>query len=613
MQRICYTTVLVASVFAAGLAPQLSAQDSAAQRHAMATNHLKRVTMEMSARCLEDVHTLEDWQRQRAQRRRELLDMLGLHPLPKRTPLQARLTGTLDRPAYRIEKVVFQSSPGLYVTGNFYLPKDAPHPWPTILYLCGHSPQPFGAKTEYQDRAQWFATHGYAVLVLDTLEFAEVAGPHHGTHNLNLWHWLSLGYTPAGVEVWNAIRALDYLETRPEVDMKRIGLTGISGGGAMTWYTAAVDERIAVAAPSCSTFTYGSQADHWLASGQCDCIYYINTYAWDFPLLGALIAPRPLVILSGRKDSIFPPDGYHAVYQRAKKVYDLYAGGNSERIREVDDDVPHSDSPLLLAEARQWMQRWLRNDLSPVALETQPVRPAEKPADLACLTAPPADAINDRIHDQFVALPRPAMPRSGAAWAKRRGELLAALRAKVFRWFPGEPVPFATQVTRNSGGWGARYADFKEVTIATEDGVRIRAQRFTPKNLAGPVPLLVHVKRAGDSLYSSDFDELLPLLGRASVLVVTPRFTEQSLSAAEYTDLERTAVWTGRTVASLQVWDTLRAIAWAVDEEKVPATQITLFGRGEAGVVALYAALLDERVFAPDQLFLISAPALKRQ
>ena len=112
-----------------------------------------------------------------------------------------------------------------------------------------------------------------------------------------MWHWLSLGYTPAGVEVWNAIRALDYLETRPEVDANRIGLTGISGGGAMTWYTAAVDERIAAAAPVCSTFTWGSQAEHWVARGQCDCIYYLNSYRWDFPIVAALIAPRPLLIL----------------------------------------------------------------------------------------------------------------------------------------------------------------------------------------------------------------------------------------------------------------------------------------------------------------------------
>jgi cephalosporin-C deacetylase-like acetyl esterase len=591
-------TFPLAVAFALGTFLQLPAQESAAQRHAMATNHLKRVTTEMSARCLEDVRTLEDWKRQRDQRRRELMEMLGLQPLPKRTPLRAQITGTLERPAYRVEKLVFQSSPGLYVTGNFYVPRDARRPLPTILYLCGHTPHPQGAKTQFQDRAQWFATHGYPVLVLDTLEFAEVEGPHHGTHNLHYWHWLSLGYTPAGVEVWNAIRALDYLETRPEVDMKRIGLTGISGGGAMTWYTAAVDERIAVAAPSCATFTHGSQAEHWLAYGQCDCIYYINTYAWDFPLVGALIAPRPLIILSGQKDTIFPPDGYHAVFQRAKRVYDLYAGGSSDRIREVDEDVPHSDSPLLLAEARQWMQRWLKNDPAPVPLEEKGALAAEKPEDLACLTAPPADAINDRIHDQFIPLSRASGVRSRGAWEKRRGQLLAELRAKVFDWFPKEAIPFETQVTRNTGGWSARYADFKEATFASEPGVRIRAQRYTPKNSTNALPLLIHVKRPRDSFYSSDFDERLPVLDRASVLVVTPRFTEPTLSTAEYTHIERTAVWSGRTIAAMQVWDTLRAIKWAVEEEKIPATRVMLFGREDAGIVALYAALFDDRVSA---------------
>src|SRR5262245_23445099 len=119
------TPILFAGILCAGLATPLSAQESAAQRHAMATNQMKRVTMEMSARCLEDVRTLDDWKRQRSQRRHELLDMLGLEPLPKRTPLHAQITGTLERSAYRVEKIVFQSSPGLYVGGNFYLPKDS--------------------------------------------------------------------------------------------------------------------------------------------------------------------------------------------------------------------------------------------------------------------------------------------------------------------------------------------------------------------------------------------------------------------------------------------------------------------------------------------------------
>ena len=87
----------------------------------------------------------------------------------------------------------------------------------------------------FQHHGIWFARHGYVCLIIDTIEFGEISGIHHGTHDLGMWYWLSLGYTPAGPEVWNAIRALDYLESRPEVDPRRIALTGISGGGAMTW------------------------------------------------------------------------------------------------------------------------------------------------------------------------------------------------------------------------------------------------------------------------------------------------------------------------------------------------------------------------------------------
>src|ERR1043166_6270509 len=329
------------------------AQETAAQRLEMSTNQLKRLPATMSQSCLNDIRSLDDWKNRRPELRRQLLEMLGLDPMPARTPLKPQITGRIERGAYRIEKIVFQSLPGLYVTGNFYLTKGTSKALPTILYLCGHSAHPLGAKVEYQDRALWFASHGYPCLVLDTMEFGEVAGIHHGTHNLNMWHWLSLGYTPAGVEVWNAIRALDYLETRPEVDRAHLGLTGISGGGAMTWYTAAVDERIAAAAPVCSTITYGSQAAHWIASGQCDCIYYNNSYLMDFPVVGALIAPRPLLIISGQRDIIFPPDGYHEAFRRSKKIYDLYAAGSSDHIREVEDNVGHRDPPFFLREARQ--------------------------------------------------------------------------------------------------------------------------------------------------------------------------------------------------------------------------------------------------------------------
>jgi cephalosporin-C deacetylase-like acetyl esterase len=598
-----------AGVFVLFLARHLMAQETAVQRHEMATNQLKRLAAEMTAGCLNDIRTLDDWEKQRPKLRRQLLDMLGLDPLPKRTPLKAQITGRLERDAYHIEKIVFQSLPGLYVTGNFYVPKGAKTALPTILYLCGHSPHPLGAKFQYQDRAIWFASHGFPCLVLDTHEFGELAGIHHGTHDLNMWHWLSLGYTPAGVEVWNAIRALDYLEKRPEVDAKRIGLTGISGGGAMTWYTAAVDERIVAAAPVCSTFTWGSQAEHWVARGQCDCIYYHNSYRWDFPIVAALIAPRPLLILSGQKDTIFPPDGYHEVFERGRRVYDLYAssGAKSDRIREVDDDVAHSDPPLFLREARQWMQRWLKGDATELALETNSP-PKERAEDLACLKRIPADASNFRIQNQFTPQASLKMPGSRAASERRRADLVSQLKEKVFSWFPDEKVPFESKVSKNTGGWHVRYgyADYKECSFQSEAGVRIRAQLLTPKTNSTDAPILVYLKRPIDSIHSSDVDELLPVMRCYKVLMLNPRLTEVPMSPADYTDVERTAVWVGRTIAAMQVWDTLRAIEWAVNEEKISAPSICIYGKGEMGIVALYAVLFDERV---KQVILNDAPA----
>src|SRR5437867_2464968 len=159
------------------------AQETPARRHEMVIEHLKKTAAAISERCLSDVRSLDEWKRVRPARRNELLYMLGLDPLPRRTPLAARVTGTLTRPDYRIEKVVLQSQPGLYVTGNLYLPAKGSEPRPTILYLTGHTPHPLGAKFYYQDRAAWFAAHGYVSLILDTLEFGEVPGIHHGIHD----------------------------------------------------------------------------------------------------------------------------------------------------------------------------------------------------------------------------------------------------------------------------------------------------------------------------------------------------------------------------------------------------------------------------------------------
>ena len=597
-------------------APSADAQNAATRRHELFIESLKRTASEIESGALADVDSLEDWKAVRPRVRQRFLYMLGLDPLPPRTPLKTRVTGVQKRKEYRIEKIVFQSMPGLYVTGNLYLPKEvageATEPRATILYVCGHSPHPLGAKWSYQDRAVWFAEHGYVCFVLDTLEFGEVAGIHHGLHDLNMWDWLSRGYAPAGVEVWNAMRAIDYLQTRAEVDKARIGITGISGGGAVSWFAAAADERIAVAVPVCATYTFASQAKHWRASGQCDCIYFNNTFMTSFSTVGALIAPRPLMMCSGRKDPDFPPDGYHAAFRQAKRIYDLYSDAKtpSDRIEEVDEAVGHTDSPLFRREARQWMNRWLKGDDTPLEIVPNPSDKPSRPEELACLTSLPRDATNYRIHKSFVPSAPLRVPDTLDRWNDRRGELLRELKDKTFRWFPASEVPFAAKVGRFRGAYAARYADYEDVEIESEPGVPIRVQLLRARDRSKPRPLLLYVKRRGDSIYFLDLDELLPLLGRCDVAIVNPRLTEHPISGAEFADIERTAAWVGRTVAAMQVWDVLRTRRWLTEEKQLKPSSIAIYTKGDMGVVALYAALFEESI---TQVILSDPPVSHRR
>jgi len=587
------------------------AQDNADQRYDQVLSLLKSSAAEITDNSLTDVRTLADWNQVRPQRKREFMYMLGLEPLPKRTPLNAAVTGTLDREAYRVEKVVFQSMPGLYVTGNFYLPKNSDSPLPTILYVCGHSPHPLGAKWNYQDRAQWFAENGYACLVIDTLEFGEVAGIHHGLHNLNMWRWISTGYTPAGVEVWNAMRAIDYLETREEVDPNRIGITGISGGGAMSWYAAAADERIAVSVPVCGTFTFGSQAKNWLADGQCDCIYFNNTYHSDLPAVAALIAPRPLLMCSGIRDSIFPPDGYHEVYHQTKRIYDLHAkeGAESDRIKEVDDNVPHQDSPLLRKETRQWLNRWLKEDMTSLEIVPNPKGKAIDASDLACLTKLPGDATNYGIHDTFIETAELKNYENVSRWTSRRKQLLTELHDKTFRWFPTTKIPFKAVPNGGYGGWADRYAEYKDMQIQTEVGSFIRVQLLKARQREEPIPLLIYVERSSDNLSAVDIDELLPLLGRCDVAIVNTRLTDRTLTSAEFTNIERTAAWVGRTIAAMQTWDIIRVHQWLTEEESLSPSLTVVLAKDEMTVPAIYATLLDDGI---EQVIVRNLPSSHR-
>lgn len=283
--------------------------------------YFERETARLRDDCLADIRTRADWESRRLEYRRQLQEMLGLWPEPPRAELKPVITGQIERDGIVVEKLHFQSLPGLYVTANLYRPASVPRPLPTILYACGHAFMrtngvSLGNKTGYQHHGDWFARHGYVCLLIDTIQLGEIRRP--SPWNLSRRNVVveQPGLFPCGCGGRNCIRALDYLETRPEVDRTRFGMTGRSGGGSYTWTTAALDERIRVAAPVAGITDQLNYVVDGCIEGHCDCMFFVNTYRWDFPLNAALIAPRPLLIVNTDSDTIFPSTAWSGHMRR---------------------------------------------------------------------------------------------------------------------------------------------------------------------------------------------------------------------------------------------------------------------------------------------------------
>lgn len=404
-------------------------------------DYFDRETKRLTARNAAFLENVTDWPAAQAEMRRQLFEMLGLQPLPARSDLKAEITGTIERDGVTVEKIVFQSKPGLYVTANFYRPVKQEGPLPTILYVCGHGGVKidgvsYGNKATYQHHGNWFAKNGYTCLVLDTLQLGEIEGKHHGTHQLGRWWWNSRGYTPAGVEAWNCIRALDYLETRPEVDKTKFGVTGRSGGGAYTLWIAALDERIQVAAPVAGITSMQNHVPDGCIEGHCDCMFMVNTFRWDFPLVTALIAPRPLMILNTDKDNIFPLDGVVDVYQKTRKVYEAMGAG--DKIGFAIYEGPHKDTQPLRVPAFHWFERQFKGiEIGDEIADTRAPKPFQ-PTELKVLAEIPANERNTFIDEYFTkrVLENPVMPETATDWNAEKALLLSRLQSRTFRGWP---------------------------------------------------------------------------------------------------------------------------------------------------------------------------------
>ncbi len=235
-----------------------------------------------------------------------------------------------------------------------------------------------------------------------------------------MWWWNSRGNTPAGAEAWNCIRALDYLETRPEVDKTRMGVTGRSGGGAYSWWLSALDDRIQVACPVAGITDLENYVVDGTVEGHCDCMFMVNTYRWDFPTVAALVAPRPLLICNSDKDSIFPLDGVMRLHEKVRRIYDLY--GATDKLGLIITEGPHRDTQELQLPVFKWFNRFLKDEQPLIEMAAVPMFTGQ---ELKVFESLPTDEITSKCYENFTRLANDADPLNAK-------QAMADLRLKTF-------------------------------------------------------------------------------------------------------------------------------------------------------------------------------------
>ncbi len=519
------------------------------------------------------------------ERRTMWLKSIGLWPLPERTPLEAEVTDTLERDGYVVEKLHFQSIPGAHVAANLYRPRQIDEPLPAVLYLCGHTRGK--VNLTYQQNPRWFGSHGYVALVLDPIQLGECQGMHHGTHREGRWDWYSRGYTPAGTEVWNAMRALDYLETRSDVDADRFGVTGLSGGGVISWELAAADTRIKCASLVCQTGSMSQLICDRGIDGHCDCAHFINYFRWDTANIGALIAPRPLLVAAGADDALWRPYAYRDQVHRIRRVYE--AMGAADNCRLVEDLSFHGYTPKLRRAIFEWFNHHLKGDDTPV---TDDVTDFEEPEENLLVFGGnlPEDDTMGEIDRLLNPPARPIEVRSEEQWRAHQEDALKRLRAVSFRRIP-KPVQPRVRFARDEGG-GNGVISYR-FDIDPGDGFVTRTHLRILVEQKRPMPTLVTCMAEGRTPYGGRGRPGVP--AEFATAIVEPRgVATTSIGEGLQWTVRRGMVICGYTLPERQILDLLGALS--VVRQQSPVRETAVYGEGALAVHAIYAALLDDDV-----------------
>ncbi len=547
-----------------------------------------------------------------------------LRGYPERTPLRPVVVKTLKRDGYRIENVMFESRPNFFVTGNLYVPESGNGPFPAIISPCGHYPLA-RMQPDYQFVYLNLVKAGFVVLAYDPVGQGErrqywnpgtgrtesALGP-TSEHSMPGQLLLLLGENLTAYRVWDGMRAIDYLLTRPEVDKEKIGCAGHSGGGTLTMFISALDERV-----RCAVVNEGGTSHRWPVrlpgpiEGPSDAeqnLFPSALYGIDRCDLHVAIAPRPLLAMIEE----FTPR-FNLAADHIRERYRLL--GVPEKFATEEATDPHAYTLKLRQATTAWFSRWFYGRPGP---DREPDFAAEPPRNLYCTPegsvryARQGDTIFSLIFKKQAQLPpQPAPPSTRAEWETWRRGLLAEIR-DVIRYKPvTAPLGVRPLVTTLRKGYRVEKLEF-----LSEPGIYVPTWVFVPDSGVTDKRALLYVNDAGFAAEGGEgmeFGILAELARKGHIVVaVEPRGTGltalpqgrggQSGEFRQLFNQETNAAYLAwymdESLLGMRVLDVLRAVDYALSRNDVDRGGLRAVGVGRGATWLLFAAALDPRLQA---------------
>ncbi len=537
--------------------------------------------------------TLEDWRRQQESIRSGLRSSWGGFP-SEPCALEPKKLGELQRDGYRVEKLIIQTRPGVWMTANAYVP-DKPGKHPAILAVHGHWK---GAKQDpvVQARCIGPVKLGFFVLAVDAFGAGErgigkALGEYHG--EMTGATLFPVGLPLSGLQVYENMRAVDYLRTRPEVDGDRIGITGASGGGNQTMYAGAFDDRFQGVVPVCSVGNYQSYLGG--ACCMCEVVPGALRYTEEWGVLG-LTAPRGLMIVNATRDAPqFSVAEAKKSLARVEPIYRLFH--KPENVRHAIFESAHDYNREMREAMYGWMTRHLKGEGDGKPIPESQIQ-TEDPNSLRCYpgTSRP---------DDWVTLPRFAaaegrrllaskpIPKDPNALRVVRERLRATLVEDVLGGFP-PATPLSSRMETIENG------RVRLIHFEPEPGIHLTARVESGKERSSPFAVVLDLEGAEKASASN----LAAEVRRSGWGLVTldlratgkRRWPSDKIGRAPDHNTAEWALWVGRPLLGQWTYDVKRLLNALEEADGGLPSEIMVMGRGPAGVVALCVGVTDDRI-----------------